>query len=145
MFNKQNPLFIVIIGCGRVGSYLANKLSLEGHSIVIIDPQESAFLALSAEFSGFKIEGDATEFEILKKSKIQKADFLLAVSGDDNTNLMVAQIAKSLFNVPKVIARIFEQEKKAVFQESGIEIICPISIVGDVFFDAIFSARRAEA
>jgi trk system potassium uptake protein TrkA len=140
----QSLLFIIIVGCGRIGAYLANKLSHAGHNVVVIDPDESSFAALSAEFSGFKIEGDAIELEVLKQSKVEKADVLLAVSADDNTNLMVAQIAKTLFQVPKVIARVFDHQKEDIYRQSGIDIICPTSIVGDVFFDVIVAERSVN-
>ncbi len=138
-------MFIVIVGCGRLGAFLANKLSQSGHNIVVIDQNEPAFALLSAEFSGFKIEGDATELAVLKKSKVEKSDVLLAVSENDNTNLMVAQIAKTIFQVPNVIARIFDHEKEEIYRNSGIEIICTTTILGDIFLDEIFTKRSTTS
>ncbi|GAK49620.1 TrkA-N domain protein [Candidatus Moduliflexus flocculans] len=140
---QKQTLFIVIAGCGRIGAFLANTLSRRGHNVVIIDRDDAAFSWLSGEFSGFKVEGDAIEFAVLKQSKVEKADVVVAVSEDDNTNLMVAQIAKTLFQVPKVIARVFDRQKEEIYRQSGIEIICPTAIVGDVFFDAVMAQRSA--
>lgn len=140
---QKQTLFIVIAGCGRIGAFLANTLSRRGHNVVIIDQNDAAFSELSGEFSGFKVEGDAIEFAVLKQSKVEKADVVVAVSEDDNTNLMVAQIAKTLFQVPKVIARVFDRQKEEIYRQSGIEIICPTAIVGDVFFDAVMAERSA--
>ena len=140
---QKQTLFIVIAGCGRIGAFLANTLSRRGHNVVIIDQNDAAFSELSGEFSGFKVEGDAIEFAVLKQSKVEKADVVVAVSEDDNTNLMVAQIAKTLFQVPKVIARVFDRQKEEIYRQSGIEIICPTAIVGDVFFDAVMAQRSA--
>ena len=140
---RKQTLFIVIAGCGRIGAFLANTFSRQGHNVVIIDQNDAAFSELSGEFSGFKVEGDAIEFAVLKQSKVEKADVVVAVSEDDNTNLMVAQIAKTLFQVPKVIARVFDRQKEEIYRQSGIEIICPTAIVGDVFFDAVMAERSA--
>lgn len=140
----KHPMFIVIAGCGRIGAFLANTFSQHGHNVVIIDRDDASFSELSGEFSGFKVEGDAIEFAVLKQSKIETADVVLAVSEDDNTNLMVAQIAKTLFQVPRVIARVFDRHKEEIYRQSGIEIICPTSIVGNLFFDEVMTERSAR-
>jgi len=116
-------LFVIVVGCGRMGSYIANRLSLDGHSVVVIDVKESAFKGLSAEFSGFKMEGDATEFETLKQAKVEKADLVIATTHQDNVNVMVAQVARHVLHVPKVIARVFEPKRERVYRELDIEII----------------------
>lgn len=133
---KQN-LFVIIVGCGHLGSYLASKLSRDGHSVVVIDIAESAFDSLSVEYSGFRVEGDATELAVLKQAKIDKADLVIAATRQDNLNLMVAQIAKNLFHIPRVIARIFNPEKEKIYKNLGIETICPTSITGDMFLESI--------
>jgi len=139
MREQSISYFIVIAGCGRVGAYLANTLSHNNHSVVIIDQNDEAFSLLAPDFSGFKVEGDAIELNVLKQSKAQKADILLAVSNDENTNIMVAQIAKTLFQIPHVAARVFDLEKGLIFQEDGIQIICPTSIIGDAFLNDLLS------
>lgn len=144
MGKQDISYFIIIAGCGRVGAYLANTLSHTGHSVVIIDQDEAAFSLLAPDFSGFKIEGDAIEVHVLKQSKAQKADMLLAVSNDENTNLMVAQIAKTMFQIPHVAARVFDPEKGRIFREVGIEIICPTAIIGDAFLGALLLAGGTQ-
>ena len=134
--SAQQSLYIVIVGCGRLGSYLANKLSLYGHSLVVIDTNTSAFDSLSTQFSGFQIEGDATEFAVLKQAKLEKADLLIATTERDNVNLMVAQIAKKLFNVSQVMARVFDPKRAQVYRDFGIEGICPITVAGDAFLSS---------
>jgi trk system potassium uptake protein len=130
--NRQRDLFIVIVGCGRLGSYIANKLSLFGHNLVVIDINIAAFDALEAQFSGFQIEGDAVEFAILKQAKLEKADLVIATTERDNVNLMVAQIAKKIFKVPQVMARVFDPKSAQVYRDLGIEGICPITLAGDL-------------
>lgn len=133
----SRELFILIVGCGRLGSFLANRLSSKGHSILVIDINDSAFNSLSTEFSGFKIIGDATEFNVLKEAKIEKADVFIATTRDDNVNLMVSQIAKKIFHVPKVMARVFEPKRESIYKDFDIEAICPTSIAVELFLESI--------
>ncbi len=104
----QTHRYVVIVGCGRLGSLLANRLSHLGSSVVVIDRDEAAFDELSSGFSGFRVIGDAAELEVLRQAKIDKADCLLAATPHDNLNLMVAQAARTVFGVPKVLARLFD-------------------------------------
>ena len=134
---SDHRLYIIIVGCGRLGSYVANKLSRDGHSVVAIDIDESAFNALSTEYSGFRVEGDITEFAVLKQVKVDKADMLIATTREDNINLMVAQIAKEIFHVPRVMARVFDPRRGEIYSDLGIETICPTSIAGDAFLERL--------
>lgn len=137
-------LFIVIVGCGRLGSYLANMLSRHGHSVVVIDndPATQNFLAL--EFSGFWLHGDASEYTVLNQAKIAKADCLIATTREDNLNIMVAQIARRMFNVPKVVARVFDPAREEIYREFGIDTISPTAIASEVFLDAIAASGSSE-
>ncbi|MEY2983871.1 MAG: Trk system potassium uptake protein TrkA [Cyanobacteriota bacterium] len=116
---------IVVVGCGRLGSLLASYLSHAGHNVVIVDLRQSAFSQLSAEFSGFTVVGDATEMAILEQSRIHQADCLLAVTDQDNINLMVTQVARTMFDVSTVIARVYDPGREAIYQEFGIDTINP--------------------
>jgi trk system potassium uptake protein len=123
--------YIIIIGCGRLGSAMANHLSTHGHSIVMIDLNSSSFHRLNTEFSGFKMEGDATEFTVLKQAKIDKADVLMALTDDDNINIMVAQIARDFFGTVKVIARVVDPLKQTIFNDFGLETLSPTMLTQD--------------
>jgi trk system potassium uptake protein len=129
--------YIVIVGCGRLGSILANQLSRRGRSVVVIDRDASAFDNLTTEFSGFRVTGDAAELAVLREAKIEEADCLLAVTRHDNVNLMVAQVGKAIFGIPKVIARVFDPARVALYREFGIETICPTQISADMFLEAL--------
>lgn len=122
----------VIIGCGRLGSYIANSLSPAGHDVVVVDNREEAFEALSSEFSGFSIEGDATEFDVLKQAHTDRADFFVSATASDDVNLMAAQIAKKVFGVARAIARIHNTEKHSLCRDMGIETVNPTKLVGDI-------------
>lgn len=137
-------LFIIVAGCGRLGSYIANRSSGDGHSVVVIDIDQSAFKGLSSEFSGFKMEGDATEFATLKQAKVEKADMVIATTQEDNVNVMVAQIARHLFHVSHVIARVFEPKRERVYRELDIETISPVVVAGDLFLEFIDKKATRE-
>lgn len=130
-------MYIVIVGCGRYGSLLANRLSYFGHSVVIIDRRENAFKALSPEFSGFTITGDAAESSILRAAKLEAADCLLSMCNEDTLNLMVTQIAKYIFGVPRVIARVYKPSYESIFRKFGVEIISPIQLALEAFLHAL--------
>ncbi len=129
--------YVVIVGCGRLGSMLANQLSSLGSSVVVVDRDEAAFDNLSTEFSGFRITGDAAELAVLRRAKIEKADCLLAITPSDNVNLMVAQVAQTVFQVPKVIARVFDPSREEVYRQFGIETISPTKLSAGAFLDAL--------
>lgn len=129
--------YMIIVGCGRLGALLANRLSGAGHSIVVIDTSEDSFKRLTAEFSGFHIQRDATESASLKEAKVEQADVLLATTNHDNVNLMVAQVAKHIFNVPRVLARIYDPAYAPVYEELGIEVVNPTLLSAELFMSAL--------
>jgi trk system potassium uptake protein TrkA len=128
---------IVIVGCGRLGSMLANQLSAQGRSVVVVDRDETAFRNLSTEFSGFQVIGDAAELAVLQQARIDQADCLLAVTRHDNVNLMAAQVARTVFGVPKVIARVFSPSREAVYRQFEIETVSPTRLTADAFLSAL--------
>lgn len=133
----MSNLYIVIIGCGRLGSYLASQLSREGNSVVVIARDEESFNNLSPEFSGFRIEGDATQMAVLEEARLKKADILIAVSHEDNINLMVAQVARKIFAVPRVVARVFDPAREEICSQLGISTICPTSVAAEMFLNVV--------
>ena len=139
-----SDLFIVVVGCGRLGSHLANRLSRAGHAVVVIDRDERAFGNLSPEYSGFRVEGDATELAVLKQAKVDQADMVIATTRDDNVNLMVTQVARAVFSVSRVLARVFEPARKPIYRRLGIESICPTSVAAELFLESIAAARSLE-
>ena len=133
----QTYQYVVIVGCGRLGSLLASQLSSLGSSVVVIDRDQAAFDNLSTEFSGFTVTGDAAEMDVLRRAKAHQADCLLAVTRHDNVNLMVAQVARSIYKVPKVIARVLDPAREAVYRQFGIETICPTELSAETFLHAL--------
>ena len=129
--------YIVIVGCGRLGSRLASQLSCNGHSVVVIDCVEKAFAKLSVDFSGFRVEGNATHLAVLKEAKVGQADAFITTTANDNINLMVSQIARKIFDVPKVLARAFDPRREALYTRLGIETVNPIATAAELFLEAV--------
>ena len=123
---------IIIIGCGKVGAKFAQVLSEEGHDVVIVDSDRAAFKSLKPGFNGITVTGVPIDQDVLKQAGIETADALAAVTPDDNVNIMACQIAKEIFKVPRVIARIYNPEREHVFHEFGLETICPTNLTVDV-------------
>lgn len=130
-------VYVIIVGCGRLGSLLAELLSEQGNSVVVVDDSEKAFDHLSPSFGGVEVVGDAVEPGVLKRAGIEKADYLFATSEDDNTNLMVAQVAKRVFGVPRVIARVYDPKRHEQYRAFAIDTICPTQLTASVFLDAL--------
>lgn len=128
---------IFVTGCGRLGSELAVKLYDFGHDVVVIDRSENSFDNLPDGFGGLTFVGVPIDEDVLEKAGINYCDVLFAVSGDDNENLMVAQLAKNIYNVNKVIARVEDSEKEAFFSTFGISTVCPTNLTVDSLLSAL--------
>ncbi|MCL1894556.1 MAG: TrkA family potassium uptake protein [Holophagaceae bacterium] len=123
--NKKKDSYIIIAGCGRLGANLANTLSALGENVIIIDQNQGSFRKLAPSFGGITMTGDATEIAVLDNAGIKKATAVISLTNKDNTNIMVAQLAKKMFNIEQVIARLYDPECECVYREFGIETICP--------------------
>ena len=119
---------VVIMGCGRVGAQLAGLLDAESHKVTVLDVDDHSFRRLPSAFRGTALVGDGTDEEALKKAGIEEADAFVAVTQGDNRNVMAAQIAKSVFNIPKVVCRIYDPLRKDVYESLGLEAISPTTV-----------------
>lgn len=117
-------MHVVIAGCGRVGSTLANLLSDEGHDVVVIDIDPRSFRRLGSGFGGETVVGNAFDIDDLIRAGIEKADVFCAVTNLDNTNIMAAQVAKRIFGVDEVISRLYNPERLSTYQKLGISMVC---------------------
>ncbi len=134
-------MHVIIVGCGRVGSELAKLLSGEGHNIVVIDKNPSAFDRLGGTFNGLTLVGNGFSLSLLKQAGIEKADAFCAVTNGDNTNLVSAQAAKKIFNVPKVIARVYDPQRAHIYQALGLDIISGTMLFAAMLRDKIIESR----
>ena len=119
---------VVIVGCGRVGGFLAGLLDTEGHHVSVVDiastsparAERAWFQHLPSTFKGETILGDGTDLEILRQAGVEKADALLALTEGDNRNLMAAQIAQKIFGVAQVIAKVNDPIRAATYRGQGL-------------------------
>ena len=132
--------YVLIVGCGRLGANLANSLYDGGGSVVVIDKNPDAFRKLSPSFGGISVIGDATDMNALREAEIERAQTVIAVTNRDNTNVMVAQLAKEMFHTRQVIARLYDPECEDAYREFGIETICP-AVLSATEIDGILGAR----
>ena len=142
--NKKNDGYTIIVGCGRLGANLANTLSDGGGEIVVIDKDPASFRKLSASFGGITTTGDATEMVVLTNAEIGKATAVISVTNNDNTNIMVAQLAKEMFNIGQVIARLYDPERECVYRELDIDTICP-AVLSTKEIDKLLGVAEAAA
>ena len=133
---------VVILGCGRVGATLANMLDKEGHQVVVVDYSSDSFRRLDTRFSGETLIGNGVDEEILMRAGIKDADAFIAVTNGDNRNIMASQIAKEIFNVKKVICRIYDPIRESTYSELGLETFCPTKIGAQMLFDALTKANK---
>jgi trk system potassium uptake protein TrkA len=123
---------VVIMGCGRVGAQLATLLDAEGHLVSVLDTDTYSFRRLPPIFNGTALLGDGTDEESLRKAGIEEADAFVAITQGDNRNVMAAQIAKHIFNVPKVICRIYDPLRRELYNTLGIEAFSPTTIFAQI-------------
>jgi trk system potassium uptake protein TrkA len=114
------------MGCGRVGSGLAHELEAAGHSVAIIDQNREAFRRLGPDFKGRTIAGVGFDRDTLLEAGIQTAGAFAAVSNGDNSNILAARVARESYNVPNVVARIYDPERAEIYQRLGIPTVATV-------------------
>lgn len=135
-------MYIIIAGCDKTGASLVNKLSEDGNNVVVIDRDPENFSRLGSGSNCLMITGMPIDEEVLKEAGIDKADALAAVTADDNTNVMIAQIAQKLYHVPFVIMQTDDPEKQRVLASMGLRVICSTTLMVESFFSAL---KKGEA
>ncbi|MFH0913094.1 MAG: TrkA family potassium uptake protein [Candidatus Omnitrophota bacterium] len=134
-------MHVIIVGCGRVGSELAKLLAAEGHNVVVIDKRQASFDRMGGAFNGLTLAGNGFSLDMLKQAGIEKADAFCAVTNGDNTNLIAAQVAKKIFKVPKVIARVYDPQRAHIYAALGLEIISGTILFAAMLRDKIIESR----
>ena len=130
---------VVIMGCGRLGARLAGLLDTDGHSVTILDTDAYSFQRLPPTFSGTALVGNGLNEETLKKAGIEEANTFVAVTQGDNRNIMAAQIAKHIFNVPKVVCRIYDPLRQELYNTLGVEAFSPTTIFAQMLREKLES------
>ena len=119
---------VIIMGCGRVGAQLAILLDKDGHQVTVLDNKSYSFRWLPTDFKGTALLGHGLDEVSLKKAGIENADIFIAVTQGDNRNIMACQIAKHIFNVPKVVCRIYDPLRRDLYITLGLEALSPTTI-----------------
>ncbi|MEJ0014503.1 MAG: TrkA family potassium uptake protein [Actinomycetota bacterium] len=119
-------MHVVIMGCGRVGSGLAKALESAGHTVAVIDQNREAFRRLGPDFNGRTIAGVGFDRDILLEAGIENASAFAAVSNGDNSNILAARVARESYNVPNVVARIYDPERAEIYQRLGIPTVATV-------------------
>jgi len=127
------------MGCGRVGARLAGLLDADGHSVTILDTDTYSFRRLPPTFKGNALVGNGLDQEVLKRAGIEEADAFVATTQGDNRNIMAAQIAKHIFNVPKVVSRIYDPLRQELYSTLGLETISPTTIFAEILREKLES------
>ncbi len=121
---------VMIIGCGRVGSLLANRLDEAGHHVIVLDRSQQAFIRLSEKFSGERIVGNGLIDEFIRPVLEEKTDLLFVLTDKDNSNLIISQRVKKHFQVGRVITVVHDSVLAGLYKEElGLETICPTDMV----------------
>jgi trk system potassium uptake protein TrkA len=130
---------VVIMGCGRVGAQLAGLLDSDGHSVTILDTDAYSFRRLPSTFSGTALVGNGLNEDLLKKAGIEEADAFVALTQGDNRNVMASQIAKHIFNVPRVVCRIYDPLRQELYSTLGVEAFSPTTIFAQMLRERLES------
>ena len=120
-------MHVVIVGCGRVGSALARSLTEGGHTVAVIDKRPEAFGRLPSDFSGQMINGIGFDRDRLKEAGIEQAASLAAVTNGDNSNILIARVARETFGIENVVARIYDPRRAAIYQRLGIATVATVA------------------
>jgi len=136
---------IIVAGCGKVGSQFARIMSGEGHEVSVIDSSAENFKLLGEGFHGMTVLGVPIDEDILKEAGIESADGFAAVTPDDNINMMACQIAKEIFRVPRIFARIQDPIKEQVFYQFGVHTVCPTNMAVQEFRALMMGESSSKA
>ena len=128
---------IIIMGCGRVGARLASLLDEDGHDVTVLDIDTYSFRRLPSSFGGTALFGNGIDEEAQKRAGIEEADVFVALTQGDNRNVMSCQIAKHIFNVPRVVCRIYDPVREEMYSSLGLETLSPTKIFAQLLREKI--------
>lgn len=134
---------VLIVGCGRVGGLLAGRLSGRGHDVSVVDGNSRSFRRLPERFPGRVVLGTGIDEDVLRTAGVEQSDIFIAVTHDDNTNIMASQIARKVFGVEHVILRIYDQARADVYRQLGLTVICPTTMVAGMIEDEVLHTNSA--
>ncbi len=136
-------MHVIVVGCGRVGSGLAQALTKEGHSVAIIDRTAKAFRRLPMDWTGDQIVGSGFDRDDLEAAGAVGGDALAAVSSGDNSNILTVRIARETYQIPRVVARIYDPRRAEIYQRLGIPTVATVTWTIDQVLRRLLPDERA--
>jgi trk system potassium uptake protein len=130
-------MFVIIMGCGRVGARLAQMLVAHGDDVLVMDVNPNAFARLGSDFRGSTLLGNGIDQEVLRRAGIERADAFVAATQGDNRNIMASQVAKHVFGVKTVVTRIYDPLRADTFTSLGLRAISPTLLGANRFFEEL--------
>ncbi len=131
---------VVVMGCGRVGARIASILDHNGHDVAVVDTDARAFRRLPNDFRGNTVIGTGIDEDVLRSAGIEGASAFVAVTNGDNRNIMAAQVARLMFQVPEVICRIYDPVREDTYRRLGLTTVCPTTTISAIILDHVIAA-----
>ncbi len=128
---------LLIVGCGRVGSAIANRMTEDGHDVSVVDEDAEALQRLPEDWPGMFVHGHGLDIDVLVEAGIETADAVVVATDGDNTNIVIAQVAQKRFNCPCVVARILDPARAAFYSSQGLQTVCATSAAIETTTQAI--------
>ncbi|MBS1836969.1 MAG: TrkA family potassium uptake protein [Actinobacteria bacterium] len=119
-------MHVIVVGCGRVGARLATILEDDGHSVAVVDRRAASFTRLADNFAGDRVVGVGFDRDLLRAAGVEHADAVIAVTGGDNSNILVARVARDAFGVDRVVARIYDPRRAEIYERLGIPTVATV-------------------
>lgn len=138
-------MYVIVAGCGRVGSGMARGFVRDGHDVVVVDEDPGAFTLLGDDFPGRCVVGAAIDWDVLREAGIEGADAFAAATDGDNTNIVCALIARRAFEVPCAVARVYDPARARVFGRLGVHTVCPTERAEAMMTDQVLACSVPEA
>jgi len=132
-----------VIGCGRVGSAVAQQLQGSGWEVTVLDENEDALGRLGENWTGGFVVGHGMDLQLLRESGIEDADAVVVTTDGDNTNIVIGQLAQKNFEVPAVIVRVLDPARAQFYAERGLRIVCPTSAAIETLVETVRATERA--
>jgi trk system potassium uptake protein TrkA len=139
----EAAMLAIVLGCGRLGAGLAKVVSAQGHDVVVVDEAIDR-RRLGNDFDGVAIAGSPIDEDVLRRAGIETAELLVAATADDSTNVMAIQVAKEVFHVPLVLARVSDPERERFYREFGLSTVCPTSMGINQILELVRTARTGR-
>ena len=128
---------VIVMGCGRLGSRIATILDQEGHHVTVLDSNEAAFKRLPSGFKGDRVVGNAMDASTLERGGIAQADAFFALTQGDNRNYFASQVAREVYQVKRVLCRVYDPVREEIFRDLGLETFSPTSFGAQIMIEML--------